>query len=157
MAATFTHPLSSGPSRTGQSERGASSHGPGHELGCATARGCPGGGGKSALLKRFREKKCLDHCRRKCKLVPTCVMEPPCLLEEMSGGGSGMVSGLTAANRPPSCERPTIAGWAPCWNAGMKSRFIIFTFLFLSQLPPRNPEARSENGENLSIPIKTFL
>lgn len=50
-------------------------------------------------------------------------MDPPCLVEEMSGGGSGMVSGLTAANRPPSCGRPTIEGWAPCWNAEM-NRFI---------------------------------
>lgn len=55
----------------------------------------------------------------------TCVMDPPCLVEEMSGGGSGMVSGLTAANRPPSCGRPTIEGWPPCWNADMKKRFII--------------------------------
>lgn len=34
-------------------------------------------------------------------------MEPPGLEEEISGGGSGMVSGLTAESE----------GWPLCWNA----------------------------------------
>lgn len=54
--------------------------------------------------------------------VYTCVMDPPGLVEEMSGGGSGMVSGLTAASRPPSCGRPGSEGWPPCWNAGKQER-----------------------------------
>lgn len=32
-------------------------------------------------------------------------MEPPGFVEEMRGGGSGIVSGLTAANLPLSCGR----------------------------------------------------
>lgn len=61
-------------------------------------------------------------------------MEPPCLVEEMSGGGSGMGRGLTAAKRPPSCGRPTIAGWPPCWNAENEEQthqFNLFTTLVL--------------------------
>lgn len=48
----------------------------------------------------------------------TCVMEPPGLLEEMRGGGSGIVRGLTAASRLPSCGRVGSEGWPACWNAG---------------------------------------
>ena len=48
----------------------------------------------------------------------TCVMEPPGLVEEMRGGGSGIVRGLTAASLPPSCGRPGRELWPACWNAG---------------------------------------
>lgn len=124
----FTHPLSSAPSKTAPSVWGASCHGPSHELDCAAGRGCPEEQ-KSAVFSHR-----LDHCLWKCKAFSTahntCVMEPPCLVEEMSGGGSGMVSGLTAANRAPSCGRATIAGWAPCWNAERKARVITFTTIF---------------------------
>lgn len=47
----------------------------------------------------------------------TCVIEPPGLDEEMRGGGSGMVSGLTAASLPPSCGRAGSEGWPLCGNA----------------------------------------
>lgn len=47
----------------------------------------------------------------------TCVIEPPGLEEEMSGGGSGMVRGLTAASLPLSCGRAGSEGWPLCWNA----------------------------------------
>lgn len=45
-------------------------------------------------------------------------MEPPGLLEEMSGGGSGMERGLTAANRTLSCGRPASEERPTCGNAG---------------------------------------
>lgn len=45
------------------------------------------------------------------------MIEPPGLEEEMSGGGSDMVSGLTAASLLLSCGRPESEGWPPCWNA----------------------------------------
>lgn len=52
---------------------------------------------------------------------PTCVMEPPGLAEEIRGGGSGIMSGLTAACRLlPSTGRLASAGWPACWNAGMR-------------------------------------
>lgn len=50
----------------------------------------------------------------------TCVMEPPGLVEEMSGGGS--VRGLTAAIRPLSGGRLVSEGWPACWNAGGQER-----------------------------------
>lgn len=52
-------------------------------------------------------------------LYCTCVMEPPGLEDEISGGGSGMVRGLTAASLLLSCGRPDREGW-PAWNAGRK-------------------------------------
>lgn len=55
-------------------------------------------------------------------LLRTCVMEPPGLVEEIRGGGSGMVRGLTAASLPPSCGRLESAGWPAGWNAGRKER-----------------------------------
>lgn len=45
-------------------------------------------------------------------------MEPPGFVEEMRGGGSGIVRGLTAASLPLSCGRPEIKGWPACWKAG---------------------------------------
>lgn len=58
-------------------------------------------------------------CTSPCFLfVYTCVMEPPGFVDGMSGGGSVMVSGLTAASRPLSCGRPGSDGWPPCWKAG---------------------------------------
>ena len=50
----------------------------------------------------------------------TCVMEPPGLVEEMRGGGSGIVGGLTAASLPLSGGRPGSEGWPDCWNAGRR-------------------------------------
>lgn len=44
-------------------------------------------------------------------------MEPPGLVEEMRGGGSGIGRGLTAASRPVSCGALASAGWPACWNA----------------------------------------
>lgn len=49
-------------------------------------------------------------------------MEPPGLVEEIRGGGSGIVRGLTAASLPLSCGRLGSAGWPACWNAGKKER-----------------------------------
>lgn len=49
-------------------------------------------------------------------------MEPPGFVDGMSGGGSVMVSGLTAASRPLSGGRPGSDGWPPCWNAGEQER-----------------------------------
>lgn len=49
-------------------------------------------------------------------------MEPPGLVEEMSGGGSGMVRGLTAASLPLSCGRLGSEGWPVCWNAGRQEK-----------------------------------
>lgn len=61
----------------------------------------------------------LRLCTSPCFLfVYTCVMEPPGFVDGMSGGGSVMVSGLTAASRPLSCGRPGSDGWPPCWKAG---------------------------------------
>lgn len=57
-----------------------------------------------------------------CGVYYTCVMEPPGLVEEMSGGGSGIVRGLTAASLPLSCGRPESEGWPACWNAGRQKR-----------------------------------
>lgn len=51
-------------------------------------------------------------------LGSTCVMEPPGLEEEIRGGGSGIVRGLTAASLPLSCGRLGSEGWPVCWNAG---------------------------------------
>lgn len=52
------------------------------------------------------------------------MIEPPGLLEEMRGGGSGIERGLTAANRTLSCGRPASKGWPTCWNAGRQKDLI---------------------------------
>lgn len=124
--AADTHPLSSGPSRTNPSERTPSCCGPGRGRGCAAALGFPERTTTDTnTMKNIQRPVSLSSERRgqvsgRCRLLPgvagpTWVMEPPGLLEEMSGGGS--VSGRTAAILPPSCCSPDRAGWPACWNA----------------------------------------
>lgn len=68
------------------------------------------------MLPRFLCKK--PHYAFVICVVFTCVMEPPGLVEEMSGGGSGMpLRGLTAASLVLSCGRLGSEWWPGCWNA----------------------------------------
>ncbi|TNN69036.1 hypothetical protein EYF80_020739 [Liparis tanakae] len=76
-------------------------------------------------------------------------MEPPGLVEEMSGGGSGIVRGLTAASLPPSCGRfgtlhvalESLSPWEP----------VLGPWSFLELLMELLPSSSSAVGGFLSM------
>ena len=91
-------------------------------------------------------------------------MEPPGLVEEMSGGGSGMpLRGLTAASLLLSCGRLGSEGWPGCWNAERQARDswdLVWLFDFWQEvsygiLASKRASLRQRKG--LTVEVKQVL